>query len=336
MILKGIANLTPTENRLRNFSRICKLVGDSKGVIEYGELVNEIILDPSISRGKGGIEQRYTKTVERHIRIMMDLGILDKSNGEIDMSSPGRALYELIKDRDKHEENLETSEKIFYFITLFSERVAVQLLLLLKSLGNKRNESKNDKIKDYIQSILALPPDVEIFNKEYLRECLRRYETHENFPKGIINKFDCMVGWLNDLELTKKRVLTLAGKKILSEVKVSPQEIWLRYQKIRENTISISQLLLNLMKFPRFDEKKVEDIKIMNKLFREAYKKFYRPSIKMSDVVAIRTWLLIKLLVFGLVMEKKEFDTFVIEQVRKEIFKSVANDDKGKLAYVEI
>jgi hypothetical protein len=78
-------------------------------------------------------------------------------------------------------------------------------------------------------------------------------------------------------------------------------------------------------------------MKLFRDLFTEAYKKFYRPSIKMSDLIAIRTWLLIRLLVSeNIVLEIRDFNHLVENQVMKGVFKSISRNGKGRLAYVEI
>lgn len=338
MILEGISNLTPTEDRLRNFSRICKLVAISNGVIPYEELIDRIISDPSIKRGKGGKEGRYTKTIERHIKIMKNLEILDKSDDDFFLLSLGKTLYELVKNKDNFEEDLENLEKIFYFVTLFSKPVGIQLSLLLKSIGNKKNKSKSDIIRDYIQSILSLPLNVRIFDRAYLKKCIQTFNKYEIFPIAITNKINCMKGWLKDLELiTKEPRLTLAGEKILLEIGPSSQQVQSWYPKIGENVFRLSHYILSSTEFPTFDENSIEHEKAVINLFKTAYSKFYRPSIKMSDVPAVRMWLSINLLISeNLIIEKRYFDTFLKNQVRKGNFKSIAQNDKGRLAYVEI
>jgi len=338
MILEGISNLTPTEDRLRNFSRICKLVAISEGVISYEGLIDRIIRHPSIKRGKGGREGRYTKTIERHIKIMKYIEILEKSNDDIFLPSLGKALYELVKNKDNFEENLEDPEKIFYFVALFSKPVAIQLSLLLKSIGKRENRSKNDIIKDYIQSVLALPPNMRIFDREYLKKCVQAFNKYEMFPIAMTNKINCMNGWLKNLELIAKGPrLTPAGEKVLWGIRPSSQRVESWYPKIGENVSRLSHYILNSTEFPAFDENNIEHDKAVINLFKNAYSKFYRSSIKMSDVLAIRMWLSISLLISeNLIIEKRDFDTFLKNQVTKGNFKSIAQNDKGRLAYVEI
>lgn len=338
MVLEGIANLTPTENKLRNFSRICKIVGDYKSVIEYKELVNKIFAEPSIRRGKGGKEKRYTKTIERHIKIMKDLEILTEYGGDISLASLGRAFYELIKDKSNVPEDLEPSGKAFYFITLFSEPVAIQLLLLLKSLG-KNIESKNEKVRDYVESILLLPPDIRIFDRGFLRKCLWKYKNEGIFPRSIMNKFDCMVGWLNDLGLTKSLKLVPASDKILSEVKGEPHDVPVFYQRIQKKVVGLSIFLLNMKEedVSNLDGTNPEHSSAFMNLFHDAYPKFYRPSIKMSDARAIGLYLAIRLLwAKNLVMERKDFEIFLKKQASEGVIRSLSKDDRGRLAYVEV
>jgi len=340
MIFEGVANLTPTENKLRNFSRICKLVGDYGGVVEYKELINIVLKDPTFKRGKRGKEGIYTKTIERHINIAEKLGILYRSNQDVDLSSLGRSLYELLKKIDNSEENLDDSEKIFYFMILFSQPTVIQLVFLLKSMENKGKLNKDKVIRKYIQSLLTLPPNVKIFDRTYLRECLRKKETRGVFPRGVINKFECMRGWLRDLGLikTKGLGLTPSGRRVLSELKSEQENIHSLYSFVTQNVMKLAQSVLNpTARFPLFDKNNAKHMQLFESLFIKAYKKFYRPSIKMSDLIAIRTWLLIRLLVVeNIILEINDFNYLIENKVMKGTLKSIARDEKGRLAYVEI
>jgi hypothetical protein len=316
------------------------LIGDRGGSVGYIELIELVIKEPSIKRGKGGREKRYTKTIERSIGIMNKLGIITRFNDTIELNSYGKVLYELIKNRNLEEESLEIPEKLFYFIILFSQPVALQLTLLLKSIKNNEGASRDKIIRNYIELLLSLPSNIEIFDRIYLRECLQNWDTRGKFPLGIINKFECMRGWLKDLGLIKIKglELTISSKKILEKISGTEGNLEIpSFQMVKENVVKLSQLVLNpTSSFPLFDEADTYHTQIFNNLFLEAYRKFYCPSIKMSDVVAIRTWIIIQLLISkNIILELKDFDKYLEKQVKEGILKSVSKNDKGELGYVE-
>lgn len=329
--ITGITDLTTTEGNLRNFSRICKLV-HSHEPLSRKRLI-EFVKNYAL------IKRRNEKVIGRHISILENLGLLKKINGEFCLSSEGEVLYELIRDIDDREEKSSLHEKVFYFKAFFGQTTFAQLSLLLKVMRENEGKAKDEVTAQYFKVILR--SGIRLWRRDALKRRLDKYERTSVLKRPEKNRFDCMKMWLRALGLIKNLSLTPTGERVLSEIDLK--------QKLTSNPLScykntrnnIYRLACFLIKKQhgciRFNYNNGKHRKIFLELFKEAYFKFERPTLRLSNVKSIGTWISLNLLVpHSIVLEEREFNSLVDKLYRDGIIESIVPGDYGKTTYVKI
>ena len=329
--ITGITDLTTTEGNLRNFSRICKLV-HSHEPLSRKRLIELV-------KNYAPIKRRNEKVIGRHISILKNLGLLKKINGEFCLSSEGEVLYELIRDIDDREEKSSLHEKVFYFKAFFGQTTFAQLSLLLKVMRENEGKAKDEVTAQYFKVILR--SGIRLWRRDALKRRLDKYERTSVLKRPEKNRFDCMKMWLRALGLIKNLSLTPTGERVLSEIDLK-QRLTSNplscYKNTRNNIYRLACFLIKEQQgCIRFNYSNGKHRKIFLELFKEAYFKFERPTLRLSNVKSIGTWISLNLLVpHSIVLEEREFNSLVDKLYRDGIIESIVPGDYGKTTYVKI
>jgi len=199
---QSISDFTSSEWNLALLTRICKLISDNKPVG-----AEQII---SLVRHNTHLTNRAV--IARHIRIMSKIGVLAPEEGYL-VTGEGKSLLAFTKDKAEWG-SLTNYEKLFYYLRLFGSAYT-QLTILLETLDNRGNQE--DKVSlsyKYFQRIYE--SGGHIWSKATIRDGLSLYERRRIMPKGLQTKFDCMLKWLQQLDLVVDTDITLRGRTLLS------------------------------------------------------------------------------------------------------------------------
>ncbi len=326
-MITGITDLTTTEGNLRNFSRICKYVSNKVGRHQLIELIKR---DHHINR-------KNKKVIERHLKILEKLNIINYQNSDYRLDDLGEVLYAIVAKVPNSQDYLTLEEKIFYFVTLFSGVTFGQLTLFLKNMDINKGKSKNEIMVEYFRSYLESP--LKIWKRNSVEKCIGKYEKTGIFPRSFENKFDTMRLWLRSLELVKELELTNTGKLVLQKINFRdefPANISLVYQSTIDNLYQIASLLL-YKSAVRFNLNLNSHWKFFIETFNEGYQKFNRPLLDFANYRSIKKWTSIRLLIsYGIILEDKVFDKLVMELHEKGVVKTMILGDDGKIAFIKV
>lgn len=315
---QGISDLTSSEGKLWRFSWICRLIYP-RGILPREQIA--LIVQKEI-----GLTHRAV--VGRHLRIMTHLGILDCEDHEYAVSSEGKALLELIRNKAS-ETDLTLPEKIYYLRVLFG-RVQPQLHTILVTLKEHEGEPEVAIAAAYFSKILD--SRLQLWNLDTLREGLRMYESKRLLPRSLENKFDCMEMWIRQLDLLKPGSLNLTSTGHGVSNAISSRKI-----SLLDSIYGLANVFIagNAYSLPRFSYLNATHKVIFHKLFEVAYDLFYRLELRMSDARALKCFVCIKLLVdHHLTMEETDFDGLINVLASEGMIKSPMVGRDGKLAYV--
>jgi len=316
---KGISNITRTESDVPRFTKICQKLHEHK-LYTWDEIM------PLVKNLTG-----FTKDspVRRHIAVFKKLGIFDQRDATYILSSEGRVLLELTKDKAV-EEGLALPEKIFYFRAFFSNAL-YQLFVFLEKIDQKQNlTNQKEVIADYFRTIVDSP--FKIWQKESLRRDIEIYKSRGQLQSGLQNKFDCMKAWLRHLELLEDKglVLTRLGGEVVKDLKSNDLYIG-------ERIFSMTNIYLTgkIGSLPVFDYAQNTHRELFLELFELAYTLFETPQLGLSDAKSIRCFLCVKLLLdHQLTLEEKGFDDIVNKLARSHIIRSLMTGRDRKLAFI--
>ncbi len=317
----GISNITRTESNVPRFTKICQELHEHK-LYTWDEII------PLVKNLTG-----FTKDspVRRHIAIFKKLGIFDQRDAAYILSSEGRVLLELTKDKAL-EEGLTPPEKIFYFKAFFGNAL-YQLFILLQTIARKQNlTDQKEAIADYFRIIMNSP--LKIWRKESLRRNIEIYESRGHLQSGLQNKFGCMKAWLRYLELLQGKGLLLSlspiGKEVLKDLENNRLDI-------EERIFAVANIYLTskVGSLPVFDYSKNRHRDLFLELLELAYSLFETRELGISDAKSIRCFVCIKILLdHHLVLEEKDFNNIVNNLTRYGIIRSLVAGRDGKLAYI--
>lgn len=326
--IDGITDLTTTEGRLRNFSRICKHVFR---IHEYHQLLETIKSDPYIRR-------RSEKVINRHLKILEKWRIIRYQNSGYYLDDNGEVLYNIVKDIEDSKEELDLMEKIFYFITMFTGVTFAQLSLFLRTIDKEEGQKKNEIMVKYFKLFLRI--QTKLWMRSSIEECLTKYRKSGHFPRSYENKFDTMKMWLEELGLIKGLSITRIGRKILNEIDPNDEllsKINILQKRTVHNIYKLARFFLKNCITIEFNYASKDHWELFIKIFKEAYMRFLRPTLGFSNIRSIRRWVPLRLLVdYGIIFEETEFDSFLYKLRRRGIVKSLILGDDGKVAFVRL
>lgn len=319
---KGISNITRAESDVPRLTRICQELHEHK-LYTWDEII------PLVKKLPGFKHHRHDTPIRRNIAILKKLGVLDQREATYILSSEGRVLLELTKDKAL-EEGLTLPEKLFYFRTFFSNAF-YQLFIFLQTINRKENlASQKEVIVDYFRGIINSP--FKIWQKENLRRDIEIYESRGHLRSGLENKFDCMKAWLKHLELLEGEGLALSplGKEVLKDLENNRLDI-------EQRIFALANIYLSgkVSSLPFFDYSQNRHRDLFFELFEHAYSLFETRELGISDAKSIRCFVCIRVLLdHQLTLEEKTFDNIVNELARSHIIRSLVTGRDGKLAHI--
>lgn len=324
--MEGITDLTTTEGKIRNFSRICKYV--LKGV-EHSQLIELIRNDPYCRRTNESV-------IDRHLKILEKLKIIKWQDTKYYLSDLGEVLYSIVKGIEDSREDLNLDEKIFYFKVMFCGVTFIQLSLLLKTISENKGKPKGEIMTEYFKFFLKIR--AKLWERGSIEDCLRKYQRTGIFSRSYENRFDTMKMWLQNLGLVKNLDLTSIGKQILHEIDPEgqlPLNLDLLYIKTCSNVYKLTRLFLECP-VVEFNSTSDDHWKSFLDVFKRGYTQFERP-MKFSNIRAIKTWISIRLLVsHSIILEETIFDSLLYRMQEAGIIKSMMLGDDGKAAFVRL
>lgn len=286
MSWKGISDLTTTESNIRNFTRICHLIGE--GGIDENHLVKLIRSDHTIRRTN-------IKVIKRHLSILKHLRFVAKDLGLCRLNSFGKMLCILTINEDPSESDISETERMLYFRAFLTGKTLPQLALVLHTLYNNEDLPRNEIIHRYYENFLKTR--LVIWDRIDLRRRMNSYELKGNFRRPEINRFDCMRYWLEHLGLVFKSKLTEAGTKFVEFEPLGDLKsiIWSKYRdKITEH-ISYLFAFVQGCDVDEFTPAFRMHNELFNKYFKDAYSIFGNKTLKTLDWVYVHNWIPINL-----------------------------------------
>lgn len=316
---KGVSDIVETEGNLPRFTKICQEFYPHK---LYGW--DEII--PLVRKIAGF---KVNSPIQRHIAIFKQLSILEQRDNMYTVSSEGRALLALTKDKTL-EKRLILPEKIFYFRTLFHNAL-YQLFILLQTINQKQEQSDpKEVVVEYFRRIMS--SSLRLWKKETLRRDIEIYKSRGHLRRGLQNKFGCMKAWLRHLELLEGKGLALSplGKEVLSNIEFNGTGVSYRIY-------AMANIYINgeVNTLPHFNYSNNNHKQLAIELFNLTYPLFERHELKMSDAKSMKCFVCIEMLVkHQITMEESDFTQLLHHLHRENLIRSIMADDVGKLAYV--
>jgi hypothetical protein len=324
MIWEGISDLTSTEGNLKNFTRICEIVGDRP--IEKNTLVGQIQANTEIKRTS-------EKVIERHLSIMSKLSIVSEEPELLRLSPYGKILLHSAKEQsNSNGEFLNDHEKLFFFTNLFSGKALPQLALLLLTIENKDAATKGDLVYAYYKNYLKT--HLQIWNRETLERRLHEYETTRKIARAEVNRFDCMVQWLENLGLISGNELTKSGS-IFLRLQPSPNiqaDAWFDYQqRITNEIFFLAASSLWQKDFRRFELQSDSDNALFLGYIRDALHQFGNKSSRTVSSIYFNHWVPSELLLHNRIYcSKKDLDELLDRFYNNKVIISVMAGDYKK------
>lgn len=328
----GISDLTTSEGYLKRFSLICKLIQLAR--VSGPRDIISVVREQSGLTKKGG-KLTHPEVIMRHVRIMSHIGVLNSLDEGYTVSSEGKALIQLIGEREliMGEGELSREEKVFYFVRLFGS-VFWQLYLVLLALFESDNKSRERLIADYFVSVRD--KGLLVWSHRQISEDLDRYNRRGELPATFKNRFECMSMWLTQLGLIREgATLTSSGREFMAHISDEIEQ----GRDIFGNPYSVATIYVNGIanSLPRFPQIGEQGRRAVEQLLDLTYTMFETPDLRMSDARAVRAYLCVKLLLEkNIVLEEQDFDNIIYDLANKGLIRSVMTGRNGKLAYIRV
>jgi hypothetical protein len=313
MMFEGVSDITSTEGNLKNFTRICLLIGDK--AVERRTLLSKIKNDKLIHR-------KNEKVIGRHLSIMTKLNIIGSELEMYRLLPNGKMLFQYAQESDISGQELSDHEIIFYFTTLFTGKTLPQLALLLHTLKNNDSATKEELVYQYYNNYLKT--HLQIWNRESLERRLHEYETSKKIQRAEENRFDCMIKWLESIRLVSSNKLTQSGSDF---IKAEPifnfqTDMWFEYQQRVSNEIFYLAATSLLKKnFEPFDINLEVNRRYFLNYVKEALNLFGNKSSRTISSVYFTNWVPSELLLHnGVFCSKKNLETLIDQFYDKRLF----------------
>jgi hypothetical protein len=332
---EGISDITSTEGDLRNYTRICGIIGER--VIEKKVLVAQI-------KDNKEIHRKSDKVIERHLSILSKLGVIESEmeNGrELFRLLPnGKILYQYSKEIESTEKSLSKHERLFYFRLLLTGNTLPQLAILLYTVENNEGLAKDELVFRYYKNYLK--SHLRIWKRESLDKRLRDFETNNKMKRSERNRFDCMIQWLKSLRLVNSNALMETGKKFLQAhpiLDIQSEGWWFDYQqKVSDDIFYFAKQILETQSFRNFDINSEKDNTLFLKYVKEAMNLFGNKSTGTLNSLYLTDWAPCELLLHeNVYCSKTNVKTLIENLYSKKIILSVmAGDYKNELNLLRI
>ena len=323
MAWEGISDITSTEGNLKNFTRICHLLGEK--TVERKLLVVQI-------RETTEIRRKNEKVIERHLSILEKIQLIE-SEGEFCRLSPfGKMLYQHSKELDLSKSGLSEPEKLLYFKILSTGKTLPQLALLLYTMDNNKDVTKEELIYRYNKNYLKT--HLLIWNRSTLERRLHEYETAQKLRRPEQNRFDCMIQWLKDIGMISGNRLNQSGINFLKFQPISDIQSmdWSEYrERIFEQIFYLGTFVLKNSHFEKFNINSEKHTKSFLKYVGDAFILFGNKSAKTLSSIYFTNWVPDGLLLHeSLYCSKEIIDALIDCLCHKKIIVSVMAGDYQK------
>lgn len=302
---KGLVGIT-SELKLWRFGHIAKIL------FEFGGKLNS---DIRLTISKE-VKIRTEGTMERQFSIMKKLGLVEGVRDIQVLTGLGRSLAKIASTTSE----LNLDEKIFHFMLLFTSITKTQLLTLLKIISDNDGSPKREIIIKFFKTPLAN----SIWSTA--SKNVKELENKNHMSSFIINKFGCLSGWLNEVDL-----IDIVDDRIY--VKTNPKVInYLGLDDARKQIVEIASSVYSLQT-RKFNQQ--IDSSIFLDYFKNSYNFFSIRSGEFSNVRAIKNYCIIKLLTQEkIILDEECFDKQIEILASSKKIKSVMLGRDGKPAHV--
>jgi hypothetical protein len=140
------------------------------------------------------------------------MDILAPEEGYI-VTGIGKSLLALTRDKSSWD-SLSNYEKVFYYLRLF-DKACSQLTILLRVLSESSLTGQNKLSLCYKYSQEIYRSSHVTWAKATIEDGLSLYERRRVTPKGLRTMFDCMLKWLQQLDMVTGKDITLTGRRLL-------------------------------------------------------------------------------------------------------------------------
>lgn len=313
----GLTDFTSSEWNLRLISRMCGFL------YEYKAAGSTQII--GVIKNQTHLTNRAV--IARYIRLMSKLGLLARPEEDYILSGEGKALVALAKDSGSEE--LTPYEKTFFYLRLF-KTARIQLINLLATLEITTANEKSSITADYYKRIYRTPSP--IWPRPTIMHALEIYQNTGRFPKSLETKFDCMVKWLQQIDLTRNHSLTQRGNDILAYYNLhetDPQIVYNAAVAYIEKNPDFWGSLINSAEVSELSKN------VFTTLFLDSYRLFEAKELHLSDARAIWHYIWVKALWdHRLILNENHFRSLLDNFIEKKIIRSVSAGRDGKLAYI--
>jgi len=312
-----LSDLTTSEGQLTRFTQICHALRP-EGKLRGDRLAG-------LTRERVGLTN--IKVIRRHIRVMEVLNLIDYEDGLYSLSSEGRALWALTPGEPSR--ILSLAEKILYLRSL-AIRVPIQFTSVLTAISENTGQPREHIINSYGKRLLnhLIPwKDAETIRFRLSKE-------PPSIPRKLQNNFDCLLLWLKQMGLVDAKRLrtTKLGEELARAQATQGMEHMKTIYRVASAYVCGEPGCL-----PEFDYQSKKQRERFLSLFNDAYALFELPELRVSDVVSMRLYVCIKLMVEGHpLLDELSFGQLIRTLSHEGTIQSVMTGRNGKLAYISL
>lgn len=301
----GISDISSSEAKLERFSKVCVIIRARPGQSRLALYRSFKLL---------GIINK--KIVDRHIAISEKLDLIRRHGEAYGISANGKAISAFASERGGG--TLTVEERALYFRILMRSLAKTQLLELLLAVQGEQSGLRRDVIVRFFRTDFAQ----RLWEKEVIERNLRKMgaNAHAPIPRFFVHKFGCLQGWLRDLSV----IGSSSGRLFLTDG-VGP--LLSKIRNCSDNDIYHLAARLYFGTAREFDYEIHKEIYV--DLFRKAFSLFGFET-GASDVKSIRTYVCVRSLLKGIILEEKTFDNSLRLLSIDRIIRSVILGRDGK------
>lgn len=312
-----LTDLTTSEGQLTRFTQICHVL-HPEGKLRGDRLAG-------LTREKVGLAN--IKVIRRHIRVMEVLNLIDYEDGLYSLSSEGRALWALTPGEPGRILNL--AEKILYLRSL-AIYIPTQFTSVLAAISENTGQPREHIINSYGKRLLNhLIPWKDADTVRF-----RLSKEPPSIPRKLQNNFDCLLLWLKQIKLVDLQELQIT--KLGEELTRAQATQGMEHMKMIYRVAS-AYVYGEPGCLPEFDYQSKKQRERFLGLFNDAYALFELPELHVSDVVSMRLYVCIKLMVEGrLLLDELSFGQLIRTLSHERIIQSVMTGRNGELGYISL
>ncbi len=305
-----LTDITTSEGKLGRLGLICEIIAKTK-VHDHNRLF-EVIAE------KAGITNY--KVIGRHLYILSAIGLLVKTPEAYLVTSRGKALIEL---RSRYVGVLNKAEKTVFFKSFFS-CIPEQLYWVIYTVGKNKRAKLNENAIEYFYS----SPAKSIWTRT-VEKAIRKGNKDRPLTRGMINKFETMLYWLSQLDITRKMDRVWLTEKGFKFLEAFPKDF--NTKEFASKIYYIATLLYGDENIRCFDPA-IHKNDLVNVLHKG--NELFRGERDLSDLVAIQEFASAIFASSGIVLEEGRFYDIIQEFGLDGTIKSVILGRDGKPAFL--